>query len=55
MLMEEARIRHELLTADAARIERLARFEDLRRFDRLQRRAAIIGARLGLGARAAAS
>lgn len=55
MLMEEARIRHELLTADAARVERLARFEDLRRFDRLQRRAAIIGARLGLGARAAAS
>lgn len=50
MLFDEARIRHELLTAEARRIEQNAAWEQARRLDALQRRVTLVRARLGLGA-----
>lgn len=55
MLIDEARIRYQLLVAESHRAQHLAEAAEVRRLDRLQRRVAVLSARLGLAAAATAS
>ena len=48
MMYDEARLKHQVLTADARMLEQRAEWDQIQRLERLQRAVRVVQARLGL-------